>query len=134
MSILLAALLAASGVSPDSVIGTWHSPKKNGIIRIEKCGSSICGALEGGDDIRANPAVTDSKNSDASLRNRPLKGLRMLSGFSWSDGAWTGGSVYDPTRGKTFSGKITPVDANTLSLRGCIFVPLCQTDTWTRVR
>ncbi len=131
--ILMAALLAA-GPSPDTVIGTWHSPIKNGTIQISKCGSSICGTLLNGDDIRANPNARDANNSDPKLQNRPLKGLQILSGFTRGDGDWENGQVYDPSKGKTYSGKITPKDANTLSLRGCIFVPLCRTDTWTRVR
>ena len=36
--------------------------------------------------------------------------------------------------GKTYKAKVTPIDANTLKVRGCVFVPLCKTQTWTRVR
>ena len=126
--------MAAAAQSPDSVIGTWHSPVKNGIINIQKCGSSICGTLESGDDIKANPAAKDVNNKDESKRGRQLKGIQMLSGFSWDGGAWSGGQVYNPDDGRTYSGKVTPVDANSLKLRGCVFVPLCKTDTWTRVR
>lgn len=132
LPMLFAAVLAAP--SADSVIGTWHSPVKNGIISIQRCGASICGTLESGDDIKADPAVKDVNNKDESKRSRPLKGIPMLSGFTWSDGAWSGGQVYNPNDGRTYSGKITPVDANSLKLRGCVFVPLCKTDTWTRVR
>lgn len=129
---LLAALLAAP--SADSIVGTWHSPTKNGVIDIRRCGSSLCGTLEGGDDIRANPNARDGNNKDAAKRARPLKGLTMLSGFHWDDGAWVDGQVYNPNDGRTYSGRITPVDANTLKLRGCVFVPLCKTETWTRIR
>jgi uncharacterized protein (DUF2147 family) len=132
LSMLFAVAAAAS--SPDSVIGTWHSPTKNGVISIQKCGSSICGTLESGDDIKANPAAKDVNNKDESLRGRQLKGIQMLSGFTWDDGAWTGGKVYNPSDGGTYSGKITPVDANSLKLRGCIIWPACKTDTWTRIR
>jgi uncharacterized protein (DUF2147 family) len=132
LPMLFAAFLAAP--SADSVIGTWHSPTKNGVISIQKCGSSICGTLESGDDIKANPAAKDANNKDESLRSRPLKGIQMLSGFTWDDGAWSGGKVYNPSDGGTYSGKITPVDANSLKLRGCIIWPACKTDIWTRIR
>jgi uncharacterized protein (DUF2147 family) len=128
---LFAAFLAAP--SADAVIGTWHSPTKNGIISIQRCGSSICGTLESGDDVRANPNAKDVNNKDAAQRNRPLKGLMMLSGFTQDGGIWSGGKVYNPNDGGTYSGKITPVDANTLKLRGCIIWPACKTETWTRV-
>ena len=130
--ILMAALLAAP--SADTVIGTWNSPTKHGVIQISKCGSTICGTLRDGDDMRANPNARDTNNSDPKLQTRPLKGLNIFSGFTPGDGGWENGEVYDPSKGKTYSGKITIKDANTLTLRGCIFVPLCRTDTWTRAR
>lgn len=126
--------MAAAAQSADSVIGTWHSPVKNGIINIQKCGDSLCGTLESGDDIKANPAAKDVNNKDAAQRGRQLKGIQMLNGFSWDGSAWSGGKVYNPSDGGTYSGKITPVDANSLKLRGCIIWPACKTDTWTRVR
>ncbi|WBO22986.1 DUF2147 domain-containing protein [Sphingomonas abietis] len=136
LSTLFAALLAAqsSAPSPDSVIGTWHSPTKNGVIAIQHCGSSICGTLENGDDIRAHPDAKDVNNKDAAQRGRTLKGLTMLSGFAKDGDVWTGGKVYNPNDGGTYSGKITPVDADTLKLRGCIIWPACKTETWTRIR
>jgi uncharacterized protein (DUF2147 family) len=133
LPMLFAAFLAAP--SADSVIGTWHSPTKNGVINIQKCGSSICGTLESGDDIKAHPDAKDVNNKDESQRGRALKGLTMLSGFKpGSDGTWEDGNVYNPNDGRTYSGKITVQDANTLHLRGCVFVPLCKTETWTRIR
>lgn len=131
---MLLAVMLAAAPSADSVIGTWHSPTKNGVIEIRACGSSICGALVGGDDMKANPNARDVNNKDAKLQARPLKGITMLSGFTWSDGVWSGGKVYNPSDGGTYSGKITPTDANTLKLRGCIIWPACKTETWTRIR
>ncbi|MGO1305745.1 MAG: DUF2147 domain-containing protein, partial [Sphingomonas parapaucimobilis] len=36
--------------------------------------------------------------------------------------------------GKTYSAKLTPEGPDTLKVRGCVFVPLCKTQTWTRIR
>jgi uncharacterized protein (DUF2147 family) len=47
---------------------------------------------------------------------------------------WSDGQVYNAEDGKTYSGKITPVGTDQLKLRGCVFFPLCKTQTWTRVR
>ena len=76
----------------------------------------------------------ERREVDEAQRGRQLKGIKMLSGFSWDGSAWSGGKVYNPSDGGTYSGKITPVDANSLKLRGCIIWPACKTDTWTRVR
>jgi uncharacterized protein (DUF2147 family) len=129
---LLAALLAAP--SADTAIGRWRTETRNGIIDIVRCGASICGTLIGSDGLTANPALTDSKNKDATLRNRQLRGITMLSGFTRDGAAWSDGSVYNPDDGGTYRGKLTPTDADHLAVRGCIVWPLCKTQTWTRVR
>ena len=133
LPMLFAALIAAAP-SADTVVGTWHSQTKHGIVQIQRCGASICGTVQDGDDIRANPGIKDVNNKDASQRGRALKGLTILSGFKRGDNDWEDGSVYNPDDGRTYGGKITIVDANTLKLRGCVFVPLCKTETWTRAR
>ncbi len=133
---LLAALLAASpgGPTPDSAIGRWRTETRNGIVDIHPCGASICGTLVTSDGIAANPALADSKNKDETLRARPLKGIAMLGGFARDGNGWSGGTVYNPDDGGTYKGKLTPSDADHLSVRGCIVWPLCKSQTWTRVR
>ena len=84
--------------------------------------------------VDANPALKDANNKDEKLRDRALKGVTMLQGFTQSDGMWDGGTIYNAEDGRIYKARITPVDANTLKLRGCVFVPLCKTQTWTRVR
>jgi uncharacterized protein (DUF2147 family) len=134
MSITLMALAAAAVGNPDIVVGRWRTETRGGIIEIARCGPSICGKIVTSDGLATNPNLMDVNNKDPKLRNRPIKGMQMLSGFSYKDGLWDGGTIYNGEDGKTYSARITPVDANTLKLRGCIFVPLCKNQTWTRVR
>jgi uncharacterized protein (DUF2147 family) len=130
--VMLAALLAAAP-SADIVVGKWKTETKNAVVQIDRCGGSICGRLLTSDDIAANPAMLDSKNPNPAAAKKPLKGSTMLSGFSREGDTWVNGQVYKADEGKTYSGKITPIDANHIKLRGCVFVPLCKTQTWTRV-
>jgi uncharacterized protein (DUF2147 family) len=132
ITMLFAAFLAAP--SADSVIGQWMTETRHGIVNIQRCGPSICGTLITSDGIKANPTLKDANNKDDKLRERALKGVTMLQGFSQSDGMWDGGTIYNAEDGRIYKARITPVDANTLKLRGCVFVPLCKTQTWTRVR
>ena len=134
LMIVAAAALAAAGPAPEAALGRWKTESRNGIVAIERCGASICGNLLTSDGLRANPALTDINNKNPAQRNRPLRGLSMLSGFTRGDGEWTGGTIYNPEDGKTYSAKVTPQGPNTLKVRGCIFVPLCKTQIWTRVR
>ncbi|USI74546.1 DUF2147 domain-containing protein [Sphingomonas morindae] len=133
--LMLGALLAAAmaGPSSDSAVGHWRSPTKNAVIEIQRCGASLCGRLVSSDDLRADPARKDVNNKNPALRGRPLKNMLMLSGFRQESDAWVDGEVYNGADGRTYSGRITIVDANHLKLRGCVFVPLCKTETWTRL-
>lgn len=134
MSMILAVLAGAAALAPDSAIGTWKTETRNGIVEIQRCGASICGRLVSSDLLRSNPDLRDTKNSDAKLRARPLKGLVLLRGFKIDDGAWTGGTIYNADDGKTYKATVTPLSPTQLKVRGCVFVPLCKTQTWTRVR
>lgn len=135
---MIATMIVASllGAAPpaQSVVGQWQTETRHGIVAIERCGTSLCGRLVTSDGIRADPGLKDLNNKDEKLRGRTLKGVLMLQGFAWSDGAWDGGTIYNAEDGKICKARITPVDADHLKLRGCIFVPLCKTQDWTRVR
>ena len=134
LALALLPAAAADPVGPDTAVGMWKTETRNGIVEIQRCGASICGRLVTSEILKTNPDLTDGRNAKPELRNRRLKGLMILSGFRADGAAWTGGSIYNADDGKTYGAKVTPVDANRLKVRGCIFVPLCKTQTWTRVR
>lgn len=134
MSITLMALAMAATASPDAVVGRWKTETRNGIVEITRCGTSLCGKILSSDGLTADPALKDVNNKDAKLRGRPVKNLQILGGFTFKNGVWDGGTIYNAEDGKTYGARITPIDANSLKLRGCIFVPLCKNQVWTRVR
>jgi uncharacterized protein (DUF2147 family) len=107
-------------------------------VKIEDCGGKLCGSLiwlkqpldkEGKDKI-------DSQNPDPSLQSRKLLGLPLLNGFV-SDGdetVWSGGTIYNPDDGKTYSCKLTMQDSKTMKVRGYIGISLLgKTQVWKRV-
>ena len=83
---LTAMALAAAGVNADSVVGRWQTQTRGGVVEIQKCGSSVCGRILSSEGLRTNPNLTDKNNRDPKLRNRPIKNLLILQGFS-QDGA-----------------------------------------------
>jgi len=129
---LAAAALAFPAMAGDPV-GLWQTPTNGGQVRISRCGQALCGTLVNSDHIRADANARDTHNRDAAQRNRTLRGLQMLSGFTGGPAEWTGGSVYNPADGRTYRGTITLTNDNTLRLRGCVVAPLCKTQTWTRI-
>ena len=134
LTMLLAAAVAAAPQPQDAALGRWKAETKNGIVEISRCGESICGRLLSSDHLRTDPTLKDVKNSNPALRSRPLKGMQILGEFKSNGKEWVDGTIYNADDGKTYSAKVTPVGANQLKVRGCVFVPLCKTQTWTRVR
>ena len=131
---LAASVSVAGAAAASPASGVWHAPDKNATIQVYDCGAAICGRVMDSDDLRANPDMRDTKNSDASLKGRKVKGLTIMTGLSGGPTEWSGGSVYDPASGHTYHGSFTLVGSDTAHLKGCIIGPLCRTDTWTRAR
>ena len=135
VSTAAAALICTAGVATASpVAGMWKTPVKNAVIQVYDCGADVCGRVVDSDDLRASPDMRDIHNKEAALQGRKIKGLVMMTSFKGGPDEWTGGTLYDPASGSTYHGAITLNGPDTLSLKGCIFGPLCRSQTWTRVR
>jgi uncharacterized protein (DUF2147 family) len=96
----------------------------------------LCGvivALKEPNDPATGRPQTDTENEDASLRNRPVVGVRVVIGMKPAGGArWTG-QLYNAEDGKTYDGSLELTGAETLKVEGCIMGGLlCQAQIWTR--
>ncbi len=69
-------------------------------------------------------------------KNKPTIGMEIMWGMTkheWKKGRYTykGGRILDPANGKEYSCEIWPsADGKKLKVKGCIFWPLCRTQTW----
>lgn len=133
--ILLSALVfffAAGSImagNPDAVLGTWLVAAKDGKVKIFKCGSKYCGKLV----WLKNPDDLDTNNPDPKKRTKKLMGTLMLHGFSYDDGEWEGGKIYDPGNGKTYSCKMWMDGNNKLWVKGYIGISIIgRKELWTR--
>lgn len=133
--ILLAssAMLAVTPLAAaEPVAGRWMTADKDAVIAIAPCGSKLCGTI---DRFLVPPPQgldqRDVNNKDAKLRSRKLLGMPILTGFTFTDGAWRG-QIYDPKSGKTYRSVLEPA-GNVLKVKGCISI-FCQTQTWTRAK
>lgn len=129
-------LMTASPVLANSsaIQGTWLSGDGDGLIGIKVTDTLLRGVILGSRADDPGRPQTDVKNPDPELRDRPLIGLDLFSGFTYDgDGAWSGGSIYDPNSGKTYRCKLQLVDNNTLKVRGFIGISLLgRTEIWKR--
>ncbi|MEL7482517.1 MAG: DUF2147 domain-containing protein, partial [Pseudomonadota bacterium] len=88
-----------------------------------------CGTLVWFDETNA-VSDRDINNPDPELRDRPVKGMVMLSGFERSGDRWRRGRIYNAENGRTYRSAVSVRDDGNLKLQGCVG-PICQTQTWT---
>jgi len=129
-SLTLAASGAAAATNPDAIKGDWWTEERDAIVRIDERDGVFFGELLWTEEADAK----DDENPAPELRTRPLRGLVFLKGFRFDDGEWSGGSVYAPDDGKTYSGYMKLDGPDTLKLRGYVGLRLFgRTATWSRV-
>jgi uncharacterized protein (DUF2147 family) len=102
---------AQSGNSP---LGVWLTEEKEGKVRIEQCGTNLCGYSV---DAKSN------QNGEQVLINmKPGK-----------DSKWSG-RILDPNTGSTYDSTIALKGSDTLRVQGCAFGGMfCGGQTWSRV-
>lgn len=110
--------------------------KQKVAIQIEDCGTSLCGRiywLKKPFNKEGQPKH-DKHNSNSTLRNRPLCGLQILSGFRYSkDNTWGDGQIYNPDDGYTFKSTMSLKEDGTLNVRGYVGISLLgKTVEWVR--
>ena len=108
--------------------GVWMRSSGSSKIRIDKCGSALCGTVV----WERNPRK-DVNNPDPARRDDQVTGRRVLLGMKPAgDDKWKG-EVYNAEDGKTYTGYVTMVAADELKLQGCVLGGLiCKSDTWSR--
>src|SRR6266446_3357187 len=134
------AILGLAAVTPASAgdpRGNWVTESGRAKVAIVNCGGALCGNIVGlkePNDPATGKPKTDTNNSDAAKRVRPMIGVQIVIDMKPDTIAdkWKG-QVYNAEDGKTYSGSITLVNATTLNLQGCALGGLiCKTQTWTR--
>jgi uncharacterized protein (DUF2147 family) len=98
---------------PNSPVGVWLTEEKEGKIRVEQCGTNLCGYSL---DAKSN------QNGEQILINmKPGKNMK------WS------GRIVDPNSGSTYDSTIALKSPDTLRVQGCAFGGMfCGGQTWTR--
>ena len=131
--------LFVSAALAGSPVGLWYAEGGAAEVQIIPCSAALCGKVVWlrspiGDD---GCELRDDNNPDLNSRNRPIVGLEVLHGLKQADDegdVWTGGSIYDPTSGRTYSCNARMEGDDRLFLRGYFGIQLLgRTTTWTRV-
>lgn len=125
------------GQSYDQAIkGVWLSEDKRCKAEVyEKNGKyygKIIWLFEPNDPKTGKPKL-DANNPEESKRNRQLIGLLVLWDFSYKDGFWQDGYVYNPSSGKIYDCDVWLEGKDVLVLRG-YWGLIYHTEKWTRVQ
>jgi uncharacterized protein (DUF2147 family) len=135
-SLLTAAVAAALSLAPsasfaqraEDAFGTWRHPDNGSYVKMYACGKRLCARIVKITDEQKS----DDKNPDASLRERPVVGMLILTAKKVAPNKWSG-RLYNRADGKTYTGTITVSSRSTLSLDGCTMAIFCKSAVWTRV-
>jgi len=115
--------------SADEITGQYWSPKKDAKIEIYKRGEHYFGR-----SVWVAMPRKDNKNPNETLQRRDVLGIELLTNFSFDNGTYTKGEIYDPESGKTYDCKMT-LDGNNLKVRGYIGISLFgRTEIFERIK
>ena len=103
-----APVAAAAAADPTSPLGVWATEENKGNVRIEACGSSLCGySVKSGEKILISMKPEGSK--------------------------WTG-RIHDPDSGQNYDSTMAMKGTTSLRVQGCAFGGMfCGGQTWKRV-
>lgn len=103
-----AAPAMAPAIVPTTPLGVWATEDNKGNVRIEECGTNLCGyAVKTGEKILINMRPSETK--------------------------WTG-QIHDPDSGRNYDSTIAMKGTNSLQVQGCAFGGMfCGGQTWKRV-
>lgn len=124
------ALAQDAPAADSSLIGTyWQTQDDKFILQFEGCGqetlcASLVWMLRPLDRDTGQPKV-DDRNPVASMHNRPVCGLRLVTGLAReTDDRWGNASFYNPDDGNTYRANLRRRDDGGLMMRAYVGVEM----------
>ncbi len=139
---LLAGWLACWGglawaAQPEAILGSWLTDDGASKVEVTAIKAADGSSVYEGKlvwlkaPLRDGQPLRDANNADPALRDRPILGLVVLSGFKAAGGGFSGGTVYSPRAGKAYPADLTIGADGRLELKVKAGL-LTKTDYWTR--
>ncbi|MFP2905866.1 DUF2147 domain-containing protein [Pyxidicoccus sp. 3LFB2] len=131
--------LAQEATSATSPVGRWttiddETKKPKSVIAIYEEGGKLFGKIE---KIFPDPGKPEDPVCDkcqGTLKNQPIVGMVIMRDLKKDDDEWTGGSILDPSNGKTYKCKIeVEKGGKRLKVRGYVgMAAFGRTQHWVR--
>ena len=121
----------------DAIVGTWLTDDGASKVEVSATKSADGSSVYAGkvtwlkEPTRDGQPLRDANNADTGLRQRPILGIEILSGFKATAGGWSGGTVYSPRAGKSFPADLSIAPDGRLQLKVKAGI-MSKTDYWTR--
>lgn len=131
--------LFAQNKKADDIVGIWLNEDKDAKVEIFMAGGRYYGKiiwLKDPIDTETNKPKLDKHNPEKTLKSRPILNLEILKAFKFNGkDEWSGGSIYDPKSGKTYSCYMRFEAAEKIKIRGFVGVSMLGRSTyWTKVK
>jgi len=130
--------VAGQAATPqDAIVGTWLTDDGASKVDVSATKSADGSSVYSGkvtwlkEPTRDGQPLRDANNADTGLRERPILGIEILSGFKATAGGWSGGTVYSPRAGKSFPADLSIAPDGRLQLKVKAGI-MSKTDYWTR--
>ncbi|HTR15737.1 MAG TPA: DUF2147 domain-containing protein [Acetobacteraceae bacterium] len=119
--------LAASDVAGGAPFGDWLTEDRGGVIRLEPCGTGVCGRIVGMAQWQADGTVPRDVHGQSQCHMLILRDAQREAANLWS------GSITNPNDGNSYGAEFWLDDSGRLHLRGYFAIPLFgSTQIWTR--
>ena len=120
-------LTARPVLAQATIAGTWFTEDSSSKVTITQAGNAYTGKVTW---VKTEGAV-DAKNSDPSLRTRPIMGIDILTGCTGDATSAKGCRIYAPKRGSSYDAELSLDKDGSLKVKVKAGIG-GKTQTWTR--
>lgn len=135
--VLLLAMLPVAAFAQNTPVGRWktiddETGKVKSIVEITQASNgTLSGKVVEVLQSDRGPNPTCDKCTGAN-KDKPVEGMTILWGLKADGDQWSGGTVLDPAKGKTYKSKLKMIDGGKkLGMSGCITF-ICREQVWVR--
>ncbi len=128
IGLVILLVLAASRASAEpSILGSWLTEDRGGVVTFRPCPAGVCGTVDGVTAFQPNGGPPLDYRGQSRCHLQIVPDLREDEPGDWS------GHITNPDDGKTYNIKISLDIQGRLAMRGYIGIPLLgRTTMWTR--
>lgn len=130
------AMLPVAAFAQSSPVGRWktiddETGKVKSIVEVTEVNGQLQGkVVEVLYSTRGPNPVCDK--CEGGNKNKPVKGMTILWGLKPDGDQWSGGTILDPAKGKTYKSKVKLMEGGAkLGMSGCIAF-ICREQVWVR--